>query len=140
MRFYLVILWGFICRYLHEECQPQIVHQSFEPSNVLLDRKMSVRVAECGLASLMSVTSAAQVHIFRIVFTFYQSWYFQTESLNKCMALFFLIWQLSGRMRSLYYEAPEINESGSSFTDRSDVYSFGVVMLELLTGRKPYDT
>lgn len=93
--------------YLHEGCQPQIVHQSFEPSHILLDRKMSVRVAECGLASLMSVISAAQ---------------------------------LSGRMRSLYYEAPEINESGSSFTDRSDVYSFGVVMLELLTGRKPYDT
>jgi len=36
------------------------------------------------------------------------------------------------------YEAPEFNESGS-YTDRSDVYSFGIVMLELLTGRKPYD-
>lgn len=47
--------------------------------------------------------------------------------------------QLSGRIRSLFsYEAPELNESGS-FTDRSDVYSFGVVMLELLTGRLPYD-
>jgi serine/threonine protein kinase len=53
---------------------------------------------------------------------------------------FFLVWQLSGRMRSLYYEAPEISESGTSFTDKGDVYSFGVVMLELLTGRKPYDT
>ncbi|KAJ1700695.1 hypothetical protein LUZ63_000474 [Rhynchospora breviuscula] len=92
--------------YLHEGCQPQIVHQNFEPSNILVDRKLSVRVAECGLASLMPRSSVAQ---------------------------------LSGRMRSLYYEAPEISESGSSFTDRSDVYSFGVIMLELLTGRKPYD-
>lgn len=42
-------------------------------------------------------------------------------------------------MRALFsYEAPEFNESGS-YTDRSDVYSFVVVMLELLTGRKPYD-
>jgi serine/threonine protein kinase len=42
-------------------------------------------------------------------------------------------------MRALLnYEAPEIHES-VAFTDRSDVYSFGVVMLELLTGRKPYD-
>lgn len=91
MRFYLVILWDFICRYLHEGCQPQIVHQSFEPSNVLLDRKMSVRVAECGLASLMSVISAAQVHIFRIFFFYFlPELIFQTESLNKCMALFFL--------------------------------------------------
>ncbi|KAG6473208.1 hypothetical protein ZIOFF_067121 [Zingiber officinale] len=45
-----------------------------------------------------------------------------------------------GRMRALYsYEAPEINEGGQ-YTERSDVYSFGVVMLELLTGRKPYDS
>ncbi|ONK75944.1 uncharacterized protein A4U43_C03F22210 [Asparagus officinalis] len=48
--------------------------------------------------------------------------------------------QLSGRMRALFsYEAPEFNESGS-YSDRSDVYSFGVVMLELLTGREPYDS
>ncbi|KAJ8458210.1 hypothetical protein OPV22_031136 [Ensete ventricosum] len=48
--------------------------------------------------------------------------------------------QLSGRMSAMYnYEAPEVNESGK-FTDRSDVYSFGVVMLELLSGRKPYDS
>jgi serine/threonine protein kinase len=43
-------------------------------------------------------------------------------------------------MRALLnYEAPEIHEAGT-FTYRSDVYSFGVVMLELLTGRKPYDS
>ncbi|WOL04865.1 hypothetical protein Cni_G13587 [Canna indica] len=48
--------------------------------------------------------------------------------------------QLSGRINAMYsYEAPEINESGQ-YSDRSDVYSFGVVMLELLTGRKPYDS
>ncbi|KAJ6825505.1 protein STRUBBELIG-RECEPTOR FAMILY 3-like isoform X1 [Iris pallida] len=34
--------------------------------------------------------------------------------------------------------APELNDSGSC-TDKSDIYSFGIVMLELLTGRKPYD-
>ncbi|XP_020596460.1 protein STRUBBELIG-RECEPTOR FAMILY 3-like isoform X2 [Phalaenopsis equestris] len=37
------------------------------------------------------------------------------------------------------YDAPEISES-RSYTDRSDVYSFGVVMLELLTGRQPYES
>jgi len=34
--------------------------------------------------------------------------------------------------------APEVADSGQ-YTLKSDVYSFGVVMLELLTGRKPYD-
>lgn len=51
--------------------------------------------------------------------------------------LFYFAWQLSGRTL-FHYEAPEVHESGS-VSDRSDVYSFGVVMLELLTGRKPYD-
>lgn len=93
--------------YLHDTCEPPVVHQNFEPSNVLLDNRFSVRVAECGL-SVLTLSSS--------------------------------VTQLSGRMRALLnYEAPEIQESGT-FTDRSDVYSFGVVMLELLTGRKPYDS
>ncbi|KAG8069956.1 hypothetical protein GUJ93_ZPchr0006g40873 [Zizania palustris] len=93
--------------YLHDNCEPQVVHQNFEPANVLLGNGFSVRVAECGLAELMLSGSVTQ---------------------------------LSGRMRALLnYEAPEIHEAGT-FTDGSDVYSFGVVMLELLTGRKPYDS
>ncbi|XP_042484848.1 protein STRUBBELIG-RECEPTOR FAMILY 5-like [Macadamia integrifolia] len=36
------------------------------------------------------------------------------------------------------YNAPECTKP-SAFTLKSDVYSFGVVMLELLTGRVPYD-
>lgn len=36
------------------------------------------------------------------------------------------------------YGAPEVAMSGQ-YTLKSDVYSFGVVMLELLTGRKPFD-
>ncbi|AQK60294.1 Putative STRUBBELIG family receptor protein kinase [Zea mays] len=93
--------------YLHDTCEPPLVHQNFDPANVLLDNRCSVRVAECGLAELMASGSVTQ---------------------------------LSGRMRALLnYEAPEIHDS-EPFTQRSDVYSFGVVMLELLTGRKPYDS
>ncbi|XP_062189833.1 protein STRUBBELIG-RECEPTOR FAMILY 7-like [Phragmites australis] len=36
------------------------------------------------------------------------------------------------------YRAPEVTMSGH-YSLKSDVYSFGVVMLELLTGRKPFD-
>lgn len=35
--------------------------------------------------------------------------------------------------------APEVADSGQ-YTLKSDVYSFGVVMLELLSGRKPFDS
>ncbi|KAK4783715.1 hypothetical protein SAY86_018083 [Trapa natans] len=38
----------------------------------------------------------------------------------------------------LGYNAPEVTMSGQ-YTLKSDVYSFGVVMLELITGRKPFD-
>ncbi|XWS16091.1 hypothetical protein CRYUN_Cryun34aG0056000 [Craigia yunnanensis] len=37
------------------------------------------------------------------------------------------------------YSAPEVIMSGQ-YSLKSDVYSFGVVMLELLTGRKPFDS
>ncbi|KAJ8760151.1 hypothetical protein K2173_011007 [Erythroxylum novogranatense] len=37
------------------------------------------------------------------------------------------------------YNAPECTKP-SSYSIKSDVYSFGVVMLELLTGRMPYDS
>uniref|UniRef100_A0A7N0TZ04 Protein kinase domain-containing protein n=1 Tax=Kalanchoe fedtschenkoi TaxID=63787 RepID=A0A7N0TZ04_KALFE len=37
------------------------------------------------------------------------------------------------------YNAPECTRP-SAFTAKSDVYSFGVVMLELLTGRMPFDS
>ncbi|XP_062178488.1 protein STRUBBELIG-RECEPTOR FAMILY 3-like isoform X2 [Phragmites australis] len=98
---------GKAIEYLHESFQPPIVHQNFEPANVLLDDKFSVCVAECGLAELMPPSSVTQ---------------------------------LSVRMHALLnYEAPEFRESGI-ITERGDVYSFGVVMLELLTGRKPYDS
>ena len=36
------------------------------------------------------------------------------------------------------YEAPEVGMSGQ-YTLKSDVFSFGVIMLELLSGRKPFD-
>ncbi|CAN8288076.1 unnamed protein product [Cochlearia groenlandica] len=37
------------------------------------------------------------------------------------------------------YNAPEVSMSGQ-YSLKSDVYSFGVVMLELLTGRKPFES
>nr|XP_043635705.1 protein STRUBBELIG-RECEPTOR FAMILY 7-like isoform X2 [Erigeron canadensis] len=37
------------------------------------------------------------------------------------------------------YSAPEVSMSGN-YTIKSDIFSFGVTMLELLTGRKPFDS
>ncbi|KAK9149237.1 hypothetical protein Scep_007994 [Stephania cephalantha] len=48
-------------------------------------------------------------------------------------------YEASEQNSSSGYGAPEVALSGQ-YTLQSDVYSFGVVMLELLTGRKPFDS
>ncbi|XP_034212591.1 protein STRUBBELIG-RECEPTOR FAMILY 3-like isoform X2 [Prunus dulcis] len=39
--------------YLHEVCQPPIVHHNFKSANLLLDEKLEVHVSDCGLAPLI---------------------------------------------------------------------------------------
>lgn len=85
--------------YLHEVCQPSIVHQNFKSSTILIDDKLNVRASNCGLTQLISSVSASQ---------------------------------------SSGYDAPEF-VTLRRYTLQSDIYSFGVIMLELLTGRMPYD-
>ncbi|XWS12708.1 hypothetical protein CRYUN_Cryun37aG0113400 [Craigia yunnanensis] len=47
-------------QYLHEVCQPPIVHKNIKSVNILLDDKLAVRVSECGLAPLLSSGSATE--------------------------------------------------------------------------------
>ncbi|GLJ14420.1 hypothetical protein SUGI_0233020 [Cryptomeria japonica] len=44
--------------YLHDECSPAIVHCDIKPQNVLLDGSMRARVADFGIAQLVSDESA----------------------------------------------------------------------------------
>ncbi|GLU23060.1 hypothetical protein SLE2022_390920 [Rubroshorea leprosula] len=89
-------------QYLHEVCQPPIMHRNLKSSNVLLDDKFAAHISDCVLAPL------------------------------SCSAD-----QLAGSLISSGYGAPELQLG--SYTCQSDVYSLGIVMLELLTGRKPFD-
>ncbi|KAF2283198.1 hypothetical protein GH714_043528 [Hevea brasiliensis] len=46
--------------YLHEICQPPVVHRNFKSANILLDDDLAVRVSDCGLAPLISSNDVSQ--------------------------------------------------------------------------------
>ena len=48
-------------RYLHEVCQPPMVHHNFKSANLLLDEKLEVHVSDCGLAPLITSPSVSLI-------------------------------------------------------------------------------
>ncbi|XP_077220158.1 protein STRUBBELIG-RECEPTOR FAMILY 3-like isoform X3 [Tasmannia lanceolata] len=57
--------------YLHEGCQPPIVHRNFKSANILLDDELVVHVSDCGLAPLILLGSVSQLsgHLRSLSFT-----------------------------------------------------------------------
>uniref|UniRef100_A0A0D3B020 Protein kinase domain-containing protein n=1 Tax=Brassica oleracea var. oleracea TaxID=109376 RepID=A0A0D3B020_BRAOL len=96
--------------YLHSSFSPPIAHSDLKATNILLDEELTPRIADCGLASLRPLTSNSV----------------------KLRASEIAI-QNTG------YIAPEHGQPGSSGT-KSDTYALGVLLLELLTGRKAFDS
>ncbi|KAL0320207.1 UNVERIFIED_CONTAM: protein STRUBBELIG-RECEPTOR FAMILY 3, partial [Sesamum radiatum] len=47
--------------YLHEVCEPPIIHRNFKSANVLLDDDLSVLVSDCGLAPLILSGAVSQL-------------------------------------------------------------------------------
>ncbi|XP_075516180.1 protein STRUBBELIG-RECEPTOR FAMILY 2-like [Primulina tabacum] len=95
--------------YMHSSCVPSVAHSNLKAANILLDETLTPHVCDCGLAILRSLTSNS------------------VKLKASEMAI-----SDSG------YIAPEHAQSGIDDT-KADVYAFGVLLLELLTGRRPFD-
>ncbi|KAJ6743049.1 LEUCINE-RICH REPEAT TRANSMEMBRANE PROTEIN KINASE 1-LIKE PROTEIN [Salix viminalis] len=95
--------------FLHSTFSPPVAHGNVKASNVLLDKELMPRLCDTGLAILRPLTSNSV----------------------KMKASEIAIGDTG-------YIAPEHGEPVTDNT-KSDIYAFGVLLLELLTGRRPFD-
>jgi predicted Ser/Thr protein kinase len=92
-------------QYAHEE---GLVHRDIKPENILLENKGRVKIADFGIAKLLTRKTAE---------------YTLTGP-----------WQVVG---TPHYMAPEQMDNAPILDHRADIYSLGVMLYEMLTGQLP---
>uniref|UniRef100_A0A453TB15 Receptor kinase-like protein Xa21 n=1 Tax=Aegilops tauschii subsp. strangulata TaxID=200361 RepID=A0A453TB15_AEGTS len=97
--------------YLHNGCQPSIIHCDLKPSNILLTEDMRARVGDFGIARILKEAASEA----------------SASSLSSM-----------GIRGSIGYVAPEYGE-GLPVSTYGDAYSLGITLIEMFTGRCPTD-
>ncbi|XP_022634764.1 protein STRUBBELIG-RECEPTOR FAMILY 2 isoform X2 [Vigna radiata var. radiata] len=95
--------------YLHSAFCRPVAHGNLKAANVLLDENLMPRVCDCSLVILRTLT-ISQVE----------------KPANEI------------DIEEMGYHAPDHGQQGTGSRKR-DVFAFGVLLLELLTGKKPFD-
>jgi serine/threonine protein kinase len=98
-----------ICDALQFAHTQGVLHRDIKPENILLDSKGRVKIADFGIAKIIS------------------------EDAGDAM----LLTQSGARLGTAPYMAPEQIEQPATVDHRADIYSLGVVFYEMLTGELP---
>lgn len=93
--------------FLHGNKPDPIVHRDLKPGNILLDKNYASKIADVGLAKLMSDIVPDSI----------------TEYRDTVIA------------GTLYYMDPEYQRTGT-IRPKSDTYALGIIALQLLTGKQ----
>ncbi len=99
-----------ICEALQYAHDQGITHRDIKPANILIDKRGVVKIADFGLAKMITGTE---------------------ESLMTGLT------QTGTAMGTPHYMAPEQWEHPQQVDHRADIYALGVVFYEMLTGERP---
>jgi len=103
--------------YMHERKPELVIHRDIKPSNLLLDKHLSIKIADFGISKLLQATTAsANVS--------------HNTGLDRLDNQ-----QMTHNIGTPFYAAPEIFlKDDGLYTVHSDVWSFGCTLLEIWEG------
>lgn len=113
-----------ICDALQYAHDQGIVHRDIKPENILLDRQGRVKVADFGLAKIVSGNEYASPAAMK-------------GEIGHGERATAVLTQAGKVMGTPHYMAPEQHDNPGEVDHRVDVYALGVVFYQMLTGELP---